>query len=132
MKGHEHKYISGTIGDECGFCGLLKSTIDSIEHSRGDHADDFLDREPCDCKEPTVFEEINNIICNAQLRERKMTLEIINSLRYRQPADQREAGFNDGLSAVEQKIRQATIFELNIAQRCLQCSQSGHSTCNKD
>ena len=31
MKAHEHKYIAGTIGDECDFCGLLKSTIESIE-----------------------------------------------------------------------------------------------------
>ena len=31
MKGHEHKYISRTIGDECEFCGLLKSTIESID-----------------------------------------------------------------------------------------------------
>ena len=30
MKAHEHKYISGTIGDECGFCGLLQSTIESM------------------------------------------------------------------------------------------------------
>lgn len=28
MKGHEHKYIAGTIGDECEFCGLLKTTIE--------------------------------------------------------------------------------------------------------
>ena len=31
MKPHEHKYISGTIGDECEFCGLLKSTIEATE-----------------------------------------------------------------------------------------------------
>jgi hypothetical protein len=31
MKPHEHKYIAGTIGDECGFCGLLKSTIERTE-----------------------------------------------------------------------------------------------------
>ena len=57
MKPHEHKYIAGTIGDECDFCGLLKSTIEGLEkqekigHSRGSHADDFSDNEPCDCKE---------------------------------------------------------------------------------
>ena len=32
MKSHEHKYISGTIGDECDFCGLLKTTIEAIEY----------------------------------------------------------------------------------------------------
>lgn len=31
MNGHEHKYISGTIGDECSFCGLLRTTIESLE-----------------------------------------------------------------------------------------------------
>lgn len=31
MKPYEHKYIAGTIGDECGFCGLLKSTIERTE-----------------------------------------------------------------------------------------------------
>ena len=31
MKGHEHKYIAGVIGDECEFCGLLKSTIEALE-----------------------------------------------------------------------------------------------------
>ena len=31
---HEHKYIAGTIGDECSFCGLLKSTIESTEKEK--------------------------------------------------------------------------------------------------
>jgi len=31
MKEHEHKYIAGPIGDECDFCGLLKSTIEKLE-----------------------------------------------------------------------------------------------------
>ena len=36
MKPHEHKYIAGTIGDECEFCGLLKSTIESLEGNKSE------------------------------------------------------------------------------------------------
>ena len=46
MKSHEHKYIAGTIGDECGFCGLLKSTIESMEKIEIKH---FGKAEPCSC-----------------------------------------------------------------------------------
>ena len=42
MKSHEHKYISGTIGDECGFCGLLKSTIESMEKTSDQVWDEAL------------------------------------------------------------------------------------------
>lgn len=34
MNPHEHNYIAGTIGDECDFCGLLKSTIESMENTK--------------------------------------------------------------------------------------------------
>lgn len=42
MKSHDHKYIAGTIGDECGFCGLLKSTIDSVGKSSDQVWDEAL------------------------------------------------------------------------------------------
>lgn len=31
MQPHKHTYISGSIGDECKYCGLLKSTIEAMQ-----------------------------------------------------------------------------------------------------
>lgn len=77
--------------------------------------------------EISKFEELNNVICNAQLRERKMILEIITSLR-KEPDNNglnwneiTEEGrikrhglaqYNEALEDVEDKIRLSQIYEL--------------------
>ena len=76
--------------------------------------------------ELSKFEELNNVICNAQLRERKMTLEIIaslkklpdnNGLNWNEITEEGRikrhglAQYNEALKDVEDKIRLSKIYE---------------------
>ncbi len=69
MKGHEHKYIAGTIGDECEFCGLLKTTIEQScteqkpEDWEKEFEKDFRHCQDCNfLKTDKVFKEIKSFI----------------------------------------------------------------------
>ena len=67
MKGHEHKYIAGTIGDECSFCGLLKSTIESINKPDGFHPDPNGDLKFIYKKARELVEEIERVLKNKEI-----------------------------------------------------------------
>lgn len=89
MKGHEHKYIVGTIGDECEFCGLLKTTIEqSCTEQEPDWEEKFA-RKFCVMIERSQYTEeeidaiysfINREIDKARQDERKELREKVEKL----------------------------------------------------
>ena len=78
MKSHEHKYIVGTIGDECDFCGLLKSTIESMSRKKcgcdGNDLDQFGKYSHKECEHINLIAEIGNTRlcrdCGKRIREK--------------------------------------------------------------